>query len=46
MGTKVSTTHEIAKVECPKETGEMKDEVSCRECKYWIRCMNAILGVL
>jgi len=46
MGTKVQTPAQAAGVECLKKTGEMDESESCKECRYWSRCLSAIMGVL
>ena len=46
MGTKVGDLPGIAGVECPKKTGEMDKDESCRECRYFVRCMRTLRGVL
>jgi len=46
MGTKISTPAEVASVKCPKKTGEMSEDTSCKECSYYADCMRAIMGAL
>ncbi len=46
MITKISTLAERAGVICPKDEGTMSADISCKECKYWIRCMNVIMGAI
>ncbi|GAG93427.1 unnamed protein product [marine sediment metagenome] len=46
MGKMVMTIAEKAGVECPKDAGKMKEDISCTKCKYYIRCTEVIIGVL
>ena len=47
MGTKIKDAPDAAGVECPKKTGKMGKDESCRECDNWIRCWNRIMqGVM
>lgn len=44
--TKVSEPHQAAGVKCPKKTGDMDEETSCKICHNYRKCMGAIWGVL
>ena len=42
MGTKVSTLSEHVGVECPKETGKMDENKSCKECGNYEKCLTGL----
>lgn len=46
MGTKVYTLPEKAGVKCPKETGDLDKELSCRVCEYYHKCMAVLSRTL
>jgi hypothetical protein len=45
-GTKIRTHAEAAGVTCPKETGEMDQETSCRTCEHFLTCFGNIMSAL
>jgi len=44
--TKVKSVSGKAGVECPKRSGKMDYDKSCRECDNYSMCVGAIMGVL
>lgn len=46
MVSKVTDIPGVAGVECPKKTGEMDKDTSCRECPYYSKCFNAIMDTI
>lgn len=42
----ISTVPKKAGVTCPKETGEMDADRSCRLCQHYEKCYSAVLSAL
>lgn len=45
-GTKIKTPAAAAGVICPKDTGEMDPDISCKECEHFQACYSSIMGAL
>lgn len=44
--TKIITLAGRAGVECPKEIGKMKKELSCKECPHYGKCLSTLFNAL
>lgn len=42
----VETCWGAAGVECPKETGEMSVDDSCRHCRHWQVCYDKMMEAM
>lgn len=45
-GTNISSLPAAAGVICPKDTGEMDNNASCKNCKHYPKCVAVLNGVL
>lgn len=44
--TTVSDLPQKAGVNCPKQIGEMKDEVSCKVCEHYQQCLRQLYAAM
>lgn len=43
VGTTIVSVSKAAGVTCPKETGEMRDDDSCRVCDHFEKCYAVVV---